>query len=269
MKTKSRKKLDEDAGKIRRSEGTSYNAPAVEKTLDILEFLGDAPQGMSLTGIAEGLGRTKQEIFRILLCLQERGYLIRDAAQSYRLSTKLFEIGSRHSTTQALVARATPHLQLLASEVRNSCHLSIVVQDRMLAVARMDSDADVVLTVRIGATFEMHRGTSGRVALAYLNDEFRQEYWKRSGESAELIEQIEEQLREIREQGFAEIESLQMDGVTDCAAPILTGGGTLLGVLCVSHIRSKGESTTRPDIVRAVLECARKVSEEFGPADQR
>jgi len=263
MKTTSDKKSELKVNGARRGEGTTYNAPAVDKTLDILELLGDAPEGMSLTGIAEGLGRTKQEIFRVLVCLQERGYLIRDRAQSYRLSTKLFEIGSRHSTTQALVARATPHMQVLAGEVRNSCHLSIVVQNRMLAVARMDSDADVVLTVRVGATFEMHRGTSGRVALAYLSEEFRNEYWQASGENAKQVEEIEQQLGEIREQGFAEIESLQMDGVTDCAVPILTGGGNLLGVLCVSHIRTKGEAASRPDIVRGVLNTAKLISEEF------
>ena len=247
----------------RRGAGTSYSAPAVEKTFDILELLGDAPAGMSLTGIAEGLGRTKQEIFRVLVCLQERGYLIRDRTQSYRLSTKLFEIGSRHATTESLVAWATPHMQLLAGAVRNSCHLSIVVQNRMLAVARMDSDADVVLTVRVGATFEMHRGTSGRVALAFLSDELRARYWKQVGENAKRITEIETQLAEIREQGFAEIESLQMDGVTDCAAPILAGGENLLGVLCVSHIRVKGEAMSRPEIVRAVLNSARDISEEF------
>lgn len=268
MKTTPSKKSSVKRPPARAVEGTSYNAPAVEKTLDILEFLGDAPQGMSLTGIAEGLGRTKQEIFRILVCLQERGYLIRDHAQSYRLSTKLFEIGSRHSTTQSLVARATPHMQILAAQVRNSCHLSIVVQNRMLAVARMDSDADVVLTVRIGATFEMHRGTSGRVALAFLPVETRREYWKQSGETAPRIAEIEAQLSQISREGFAEIDSLQSDGVTDCAAPILGGGRNLLGVLCVSHIRRKGEAASCPDIVREVVETARRISAEFGPISQ-
>lgn len=263
MSTASSRKQETKENGPRRSEGKTYSAPAVEKTLDILELLGDAPAGMSLTGIAEGLGRTKQEIFRILVCLQERGYLLRDQAQSYRLSTKLFEIGSRHSTTQSLVARATPHMQLLSGEVRNSCHLSIVVQNRMLAVARMDSDADVVLTVRVGATFEMHRGTSGRVALAFLSEESRTDYWKQSGENPRQIAEIETQLHDIRSEGFAEIESLQMDGVTDCAAPVLAVGGNLLGVLCVSHIRTKGEATSRPDIVRAVLNSARDISEEF------
>lgn len=118
-----------------RSDAAAYQAPAVDKALDIFELLGDASQGMSLTGIAAALGRTKQEIFRVLVCLQERGYLVRDESQFYRLSTKMFEIGSQHASTQFLVAHAMPHLERLARRLRESCHLNIVVQNRMLVVA--------------------------------------------------------------------------------------------------------------------------------------
>ncbi|MEZ5948859.1 MAG: helix-turn-helix domain-containing protein [Planctomycetaceae bacterium] len=43
----------------------TYSAPAIDKALDVLELLADSAQGMSLTGIAEALGRTKQELFSV------------------------------------------------------------------------------------------------------------------------------------------------------------------------------------------------------------
>jgi len=246
-------------------EGTSYNAPAVDKALDVLELLGDSSRGMSLTGIADALGRSKQELFRVLVCLQERGYLLRDEAQVYRLSTKLFEIGSRHTSTQTLVARGTPHLQRLAALLSESCHLSIVVQNRMLVVARVECDADFVLAVRVGATFEMHCGTSGLVGLAFLPEQSRRKYWKQSRESARRIAALDSQLAGIRERGFVEMDSPMAMGVTDCAAPVLGGRESLLGVVCVSHIRRTQEPSGHPDIVQAVVECARTISAEFGP----
>ena len=264
MKTPNTQKPSSKPSRSRQSEGSPYSAPAVEKTLDILEFLGDAPQGMSLTGIAEGLGRTKQELFRVLICLQERGYLIRDEKQYYRLSTKLFEVGARHASSQTLVARATPHMQRLATLVKHTCHLSVVVQNRMMVVARFDSDADVFLTVRIGVTFQM-RSTSGQVALTFLPDQVRQEYWDQSGESPERIRELEALHALIREQGYAILNSPSSQGVTDCATPILGSGSTLLGVLCVSHIRLHEESSTSPEVIEAVLDCARNISREFGP----
>jgi DNA-binding IclR family transcriptional regulator len=247
------------------AEGTAYSVPAVGKALDVLELLGGSSQGMSLTRIAEALGRTKQELFRVLLCLQERGYLVRDDAQVYRLSTKLFEIGSQHASTQTLIARATPHMERLARQLRESCHLNIVVQNRMLVVARAEGDADVMLAVRIGATFEMHTRVSGRVALALLPGYRRQEYWKQSGEPAASVRTWESRLERIRRRGYADEDSPIVQGVRDCAAGVLGGGGSLLGVLCVSHLCRKDEPAEHADIAGAVLECARDIAAEFHP----
>ncbi|MEQ8787191.1 MAG: IclR family transcriptional regulator [Pirellulaceae bacterium] len=245
--------------------GKSYSAPAVDKALDVLELLGDSSQGMSLTGIADALGRTKQELFRVLVCLQERGYLVRDEAQFYRLSTKLFEIGSQHATTQTLIARAMPHMERLTGQLGESCHLNIVVQNRMLVVARVECDADVMLTVRVGATFQLHRRTSGMVGLALSPERRRQAYWEQADESPERVAALEAELAEIRRQGYAVADSSVAVGVSDCAAPVLGSGASLLGVLCVSHIRRTDEPADRPDIVDSVVACARAISAEFGP----
>ncbi len=247
------------------SEAASYAVPAVDKALDILELLGDASQGMSLTGIAEALGRTKQELFRVLVRLQERGYLVRDEAQTYRLSTRLFEIGSQHASMQYLLAHAMPHMERLARRLRESCHLNIVVQNRMLVVARAEGDADVMLAVRVGATFELHRRVSGVVGLSALPEHRRQEYWKQSGESVQRIAELEARLVEIRRRGFAHEDSPIMVGVKDCATPVLGGGANLMGVLCVSHLCRKDEAGEHAEIVAAAVETAQRISAEFGP----
>lgn len=246
-------------------EAALYNAPAVDKALDILELLGDSSQGMSLTGIADALGRSKQELFRVLVCLQERGYLVRDDGQCYRLSTKLFEIGSQHASTQMLIAHAMPHMERLARQLRESCHLNIVVQNRMLVVARAEGDADVMLAVRIGATFDLHRRVSGLVGLSTLPEHRRRDYWKQSGESASRIKMLESHLTEIRERGYADEDSPIVIGVKDCATPVLGSGASLMGVLCVSHLCRKDESVDHSEIVQAVVRCASDISAEFGP----
>jgi DNA-binding IclR family transcriptional regulator len=246
-------------------ERISYHAPAVDKALDVLELLGDSSRGMSLTGIADALGRSKQELFRVLVCLQERGYLVRDEGQFYRLSTKLFEIGSQHASTQMLIAHAMPHMERLARQLRESCHLNIVVQNRMLVVARAEGDADVMLAVRIGATFDLHRRVSGLVGLSLLPEHRRCDYWKQSGESANRIKAMEAHLAAIREQGFADEDSPIVAGVQDCATAVLGNGASLLGVLCVSHLCRRDEPVDHSDIVQAVVQCARDISAEFSP----
>lgn len=128
----------------------------VDKALDVLELLGDSSRGMSLTGIADALGRSKQELFRVLVCLQERGYLVRDEGQICRLSTKLFELGSQHASTRMLIAHAMPHMERLARQLRESCHLNITVRNGMPVVARAEGDSDVMLAVRTARVIDNH-----------------------------------------------------------------------------------------------------------------
>ena len=61
--------------RVAEKEKSLYRAPALEKGLDILELLADRPEGLSQSEIARALGRTVGEIFRMLNCLVERGFL--------------------------------------------------------------------------------------------------------------------------------------------------------------------------------------------------
>ena len=243
----------------------SYRVPALEKGLEVLELLSGISQPLSLTDIAERLGRTKQELFRVMACLNEQGYLIRDANQGYRMSTKLFELGAKHASTEALIARAMPHMEDLTNELSESCHLNIVVRNRMLVIARVNCDADVSLAVRIGASFKLHDRNSGHVALAFLSADQRKKYWEQSDLPAEQIEEWESEFASTRRAGFRTMESSLIVGVRDTATPILGADGKLLAVLCVSHILRVGEAEDSSRISSAMLECAQAISSEFGP----
>ena len=52
-----------------------YPAPALEKGLDILELLASVSQALTHSEIANRLDRTLTEVFRMLVCLEERGYI--------------------------------------------------------------------------------------------------------------------------------------------------------------------------------------------------
>lgn len=243
----------------------SYRVPALEKGLDVLELLADSSRALRLTEIAERTARTKQELFRVLNCLHERGYLVRDRAQRYRISTKLFELGAKQASIQTLVARAMPHMERLAETIGESCHLNIVVGHRMLVVAHASSQADITLTVRVGASFPLHERNTGRVALAFLPEDRLATYWEQINEPARKKSRWQRDLDAIRERGFEIAESPITRGVKDCATPILGPGGKLLGVLCVSHILRVGVPDDSPHLPAALLATARAISAEFGP----
>ena len=56
----------------------AYPVPALEKGLDLLEYVSGREAPETLGEIARGLGRSPGEIFRMLNCLERRGYLARE-----------------------------------------------------------------------------------------------------------------------------------------------------------------------------------------------
>src|SRR5690606_35534132 len=85
-----------------------YAAPALEKGLDILELLSAEGDGLTQHQIAQSLGRSASEIFRMLSVLERRGYLLRAADGVYRLSLRMFELAHRHPPIRRLLTVAMP-----------------------------------------------------------------------------------------------------------------------------------------------------------------
>ena len=52
-------------------------APALEKGLELLEVLAAEPVGLTQKQLADHVGRSVSEIFRMLGVLQQRGYIIK------------------------------------------------------------------------------------------------------------------------------------------------------------------------------------------------
>ena len=59
----------------RKSRKKPYSAPALEKGLDVLELLSREDEGLTVSVIAKRLSRSVSELFRMLVVLEQRGYI--------------------------------------------------------------------------------------------------------------------------------------------------------------------------------------------------
>jgi DNA-binding IclR family transcriptional regulator len=69
---------------------TPYSAPALDKGLDIIELLSKEEFGLTRRDIAERLGRSVGEIFRMLDKLVRRSYIVQKG-DVFVLSTRLLD----------------------------------------------------------------------------------------------------------------------------------------------------------------------------------
>ena len=247
----------------------SYAAPALEKGLDILELLSDAKDGLSQNQISAGLGRSINEIFRMLEVLERRGWITRSAVNgTYRLSLRMFELAHRQAQIRQLVAVALPLMQRLAHETRQSNHLVVHHDRRILVVAQVDSPEAMGFSVRVGAHFPFRVDrVSARTYSAFQPPPRRQELIDEmiaNDPSPPSRASLQRQVATIARRGFEEKESDTLPGITDICCPILDRRGFAIATLTQPYLRQRDVHRSVADSRDAQLQAAAAISRELG-----
>jgi DNA-binding IclR family transcriptional regulator len=249
------------------SRRSRYTAPALEKGLDILELLASVSEGLTHSEIAGRLGRTLTEVFRMLVCLEERGYISRTGPdERYQLTLKLFEIVHQHHPLQRLIAQARPLVQRVASDTGQSCHLAMLNHAEVVVVAQFDAPGIMGFSVRLGANIDLLNTASGHVILAFQSHEVRTralDAW-RFRSTKPVPADIYRHLTQIRRRGYEELASYQVHGVVNISYPVLNQHGEALAAMTVPFLARIGDSVGSPQVKEALSLASRTLSSAIG-----
>ncbi len=247
---------------------TKYAVPALEKGLDILEFLADAAIPQTQADIARALDRNTSEIFRMLDCLEQRAYLLRDDSGRYGLSLKLFELAHTHSPVEKLLEAARSPLRTIAQNLRESVHLSILHEQKLLVLAEELSPNPIRISVEVGRSFPALKTASGRLLLAQQSQEALEHFLQNDPPflNSSLIQQesFRQQLQASKGQTFLNAESDISVGVQDLAVLIGHERSQLMATLTVPLLMLKGKNYQTEQILAALQESAKDITKRLG-----
>jgi DNA-binding IclR family transcriptional regulator len=235
----------------------SYSVPALEKALDIIEFMSKAHEPLTLSAIAGALDRSTGEIFRVLRTLEDRGYLARDAGDGYALTNRLFEHGLRRPSTAALLEIAYPEMRALVLAIDQSCHVSVPSGGRMVTVARVEGPGEASFSVPIGFSMPIDQSASGRVYLALLPEAERRRYL--AALPAARRPALRAAIAELAGRGYELAPSPRVAGITDLSVPLFDADGSPAACLAVPVAARMGTSMRIDDIVAALLAAAARI----------
>ena len=247
----------------------SYQAPALEKGLDIIEFLSVQAASQSLTEIAQALGRSHNEIYRMLACLEDRRYILRDEhSGKYHLSLKLFQLGHNHSPLDFLRNAAISPMRRLTEMVKQACHLAVIFEDSMMVAVRVRSPLAVSLSIEEGTRFPIIAPVSGRLLLAFADDPLRREVLAHVREFQDMPKQaqqaFEQELVQIRERGYLIAPSWNTEGVTDIGVPVGAPGSEVFAALTMPCINTLSAVNDKEKLLDAALRCAQEINDMVG-----
>ena len=217
-----------------------YSAPALEKGLDVLELLSADATGLSLTNIANQLNRSIGEIFRVVVVLEQRGYVSAVAdTDRFALTGKMFSVSHGYAPLQQVAVAAGPVMRELARATLQSCHLVIYHKGRGIIVVQQDSPIERCLNVRLGAEAPLIDTCSGHVLLAFAGAKERKSMLaerpprarKRIGKA-----KLEEIMEPVLARGYELVNSGQVQGVKDIGFPIFDWTGKVIAVLVIPYL---------------------------------
>ena len=244
-------------------EKRAYSAPALEKGLDILELLATTDVPMPTRVIAERLGRSKAEIFRMVFVLVERGYLVRDEADRLSLTNRLFELGMRTPRPRELTEVAVPPMERMSDETGQSSHLVVVNRGETVVIATTTGGSDFSFTLKLGYRRPALDATSGLLVLAFQPETICARMIAESAALADLDVEpstLEHELEAIRKQGYLVSESHDVVGVTDIGCAVLGPDGRAVASIVVPHLNRHGAATHIDSILSALRKTCTEIT---------
>lgn len=233
----------------------SSPVPALQRGLDLIEHMATRGGAVTLSQLARDMDRDVYQIQRTVACLHERGYLTRDAAGVYRLSSKLHRLAQAHPPQRELVARAYPAMADYARDTGESVHLGIMAEQRLLLVAEVPGAGLARVSLQMGALLEPELTVSGRILLAFAS------HLNEGAPGAKGA--LAGRLAEIRDQGYEFAASGYVEGIWDLGVPVLTSDGAAIAGLTSSWLQLRGQKQRWKELLPELRRCAARVAAAY------
>jgi DNA-binding IclR family transcriptional regulator len=248
-----------------------YRAPALDKGLDILELLSREGQPMPVSLITQRLGRSLNELFRMIQVLEYRGFIEQaENGAGYIATRKLFSLGMEHAPVKNLLEIALPVMRQLAQQIGQSCHLVVRTHGDIVVVARMESDAQIGFSVRVGYRRPIVHTSSGIVLYAFQPPEIQKRWESSFGEDVSdgHLRAFRKRSVQVAKLGYEQRPSEFVDGVTDLSVPIMRGKRAT-AALTIPFVRSKQLYCSIEDAGRLLRIAADEISSFLHDGDER
>jgi DNA-binding IclR family transcriptional regulator len=239
------------------------------KAMAILEHL--AVEGeLTPARIAELLEEPRSTVYRLCSSLQELGYIEAGTQRgTYRLSLKLFHLGSTVVDRFDQRASALPVMQRLHDETGETVFLCVPRGLEAVCIERIDGARVMLLELRLGGSLPLHLGAAPRCLLAFEPESAWRAYLdaahleRRTPRTPTTRKAIVAELRATRERGYAVSDQDVTPGVVSVGAPIFDHAGRVTASLSIGGLREVvGDGGSH--VTELVVEGAAEVSRSLG-----
>ena len=212
---------------------------ALARGLDVLRSFRPQRAEMTLSEVATATGLARPTVRRILITLQELGY-VAPTGRGFTLTPRVLELGMAYISSQGLWEIARPHMERLVTETNESSSMAQLDGSDIVYVARVAVPKIIALAVTIGTRFPASSTSQGKVLLASLPPERLREVLAEPSRSwvtprrRPAPDELEQTLRDVRARGWALADEDLAGGVRSVATPVRDGRGQVIAAMNVT-----------------------------------
>ena len=216
-----------------------YEILSVQRALSVLSAFHQNQKAMSLSEICKATRLSKSTAFRLVVNLQQQGFLVKNEVEKYTPGPEIERLASFADGSLELRRLAYPYISFLSEVTKETVLLTKLKKDCLYCIDKIESYHVLRIASQVGIQVTMLRGVTGTSVVAFLDDFARQrimENEKRFHYFGEIKEQEvihAERLEAIRVQGFALSQGEVDAGVVAIAAPFFDSEHTVYGSISI------------------------------------
>jgi len=241
----------------------------VIKALNLIEALARHGAPAGITQLAQELGLTKSNVFRLLKTLTREGYVSQDmVTEKYDLTLKLWHLGMTVHSRFDFTVTARPFIHHLVQETRESVHLSVFENGQVVYIDKVEGDQPVRAYSRVGDRPPCHSVATGKVLLAYLPDDvarvvFGNPLVRYTPRTIATAAALRKEIEAIRRDGYGINTGEWREGVCGVAAPVRDFSGKVVAAVGISGPEQRFQGNYAA-LSKPVIACAGHISHALG-----
>jgi len=249
---------------------TTETVPALEKAIAILNYLESIDGEATLTMISDALNLPKSSAFRLLNTLHHHGYIVQEKANGlYTLGPRLLSLANAVHKKLNIIKVALPFMTALKNATGETAKLSILKNDEVIVIAKVESNSDMHATTRIGSRFPLHAGAASKILLAHsqdieLSSFLKEELPRYTPNTFCDPDRLRDELAGIRTKGFAEDNEERFEGIKALACPIMDYTNQVVAAVSIPYLATRTNELKRKEMLVHIFSCARNISEALG-----
>ena len=208
----------------------------LEKGFQIIEIIEDE-KSATLTEVADRMGIARSTAHDHLTTLVDLEYLVKKEG-AYQLGLKFTRLGTNATETVPLSGTITPYLERLADETGETVWFLVEERGKAVYLGHAEGEQGIKTEHFIGGRSYLHCHAGGKAILAQLSEDRVKTIVDRHG-LPEITEStitsrdaLFDELEQIREQGYAQNYSEQIEATRSVSAAIVVDD-EVLGAISV------------------------------------